>query len=167
MQLQNNAEVMTPEAQGQAVCCTAPFLYYDTGAPVYSFLDKIHSLVGKAQHRFWLFRLSVREISHEFCNFVRRSRTLLTTKRHHYTGSFGPDLGPAFGTDSSGHPVRCTRTLGRTQDIQNVLQNSLGATQIDAEKFLAGWDMGVEWAASHEHSCTRGSCNRHSAMLPR
>jgi hypothetical protein len=160
MQLQNHAEVMTPEAQGQAVCCTAPFLYYDTDVHAYSFRDKIHALIGHVRQRVRLFRLSAREISREFGNFVRHSRTLLTTKRHYYTGSFGPDFGPAFGTNSSGHPVRCTRTLGRTQDIQNVFQNSPGATQIDAEKFLAGWDMGAEWAASHEHYCTRGSCNR-------
>lgn len=160
MELQNSAEVMTPEAQRRAVYRTAPFLYYDTDAHAYSFLDKIRLLVGKVRRQFSLFRLSVREISHEFCNFVRRSRTLLTTKRHYYSGVFGPDLGPAFGADSNGHPVRCTRTLNRIQDIQTFLQNNPGATQTDAETLLVGWDMGAEWAASHEHCCTHGSCKR-------
>src|SRR5713226_2844411 len=113
MESQNSAEVMIPEAHGQAVCCTPPFLYYDTDVHAYNFLDKIRSLTGNLRHQFSLFRLSAREIAHEFHNFVRRSGTLLTTKRHYYTGSFGPDLGPAFGTDSNGHPVRCTQTLGR------------------------------------------------------
>jgi hypothetical protein len=161
MHLQNNAEIMTPEVQGQAVCCTAPSPYYDTDVHAYSFLGKIHSLVGKVRRQFSLFRLSVREIAHEFRNFVRRSGTLLTTKQQYYTGSFGPDLGPAFGTDSNGHLVRCTRTLGRIQDIQTFLQSTSGATQIDGETFLVGWDRGAEWAASQQHSCTQGSCSRY------
>jgi len=162
MQLQSRAEIMTPEVHERAVCHTVPFLYYDTDGHSYNFLDNVRSLVGKVRRQFWLLQLSAREISHEFRNFVRRSRTVLTTKRHYYTGSFGPDLGPAAGLLANGHPVSCTRTLGRIQDSQTFFRSNPGATATDAETLLVGWDMGAEWAGSHEHHCTRGSCKRYT-----
>ncbi len=163
MQLQNSTEVMTPEVQTPDVSCMAPALYYDKDVRqlAYSFLHRIHSLIGRLRHAVRLFQLSAREIRREFCKFARRTRTLLTTKRHHYTGSFGPDLGPAAGTESNGHPVSCTRTLGRIQDIQTFFRSNPGATATDTETLLVGWDMGAEWAASHGHSCTPGSCKRY------
>ena len=131
-----------------------------------TFQRNLREIAFRAGHRWSLLRVSRREIQREFRSFVRRSRTPLTTTRHYYTGSLGPDHDPAFWRESRGDTVRCIRTLGRILDIQRLPQNILGATQMDAETFSVGWDMGAEWPASHEHFCTPGSCSRYSATVP-
>jgi hypothetical protein len=142
------------------------YLWPSTDGRSYTLLRRLRQAFFDAPHRLFLLRVSLREIGREFCSFVRRTRTLLTTTRHYYTGIFGPDLGPSGGLGENERPVSCTRTLGRIQDTQSLLQSTPEATQTDADWFLVGWDKGAEWAASHPHFCSPGSCSRYVVLAP-
>jgi hypothetical protein len=115
---------MTLEIQRIDLSNKAQSLFWSTDAFSYSALGRIRSKVEKARRGIFLLWLSIREISREFCKFCRRTQNLLASTRHYYTGSFGSDLGPAFGAEANGHPVRCTRTLGRIQGIQKLSRSN-------------------------------------------
>jgi hypothetical protein len=157
---------MTPQIQKTESPCTGLYLYPCSDGRFCIFLRRLRQVVFDARHRLLLLRVSLREIRREFYNCIRRNRMLLTTKRHYYTGIFGPDLGPSGGLGANGHPVSCTRTLGRIQDTQSLLQSTPEATQTDADWFLVGWDKGAEWGAIHRHNCIPGSCKRHVVLAP-
>lgn len=159
-------EPKNPETQETGQLHKVQHLCPNTDGLLRTFLSKLQRAFFDARHRLFLLRVSWREIGLEFCNFVRRTRMLLTTTRHYYTGIFGPDLGPSGGLGANGHPVSCTRTLGRIQDTLHLLQSTPEATQTDADWFLVGWDKGAEWAASHQHFCSPGSCNRYVVLAP-
>jgi hypothetical protein len=156
----------TPEIQETRSPRTGLCLCPSTDGRFCIFLRKFRQAFFGARHRLFLLRVSLREIGREFYSFAQRTRMLLTTTRHYYTGVFGPDLGPSGGLGTNGHPVSCTRTLGRIQDTQSLLQNTPEATQTDADWFLVGWDKGAEWTASHPHFCSPGSCNRYVVLAP-
>jgi hypothetical protein len=62
------------------------------------------------------------------------------------------DLGPEWVEHPSGHLVRCTPTLGRSEDIQTFSSICRWATPIDHAVFLEGWDAGARWAADNLYS---------------
>jgi hypothetical protein len=159
--------VTTPETQGTESPNTAQFFYPRNDGPFCTFRRRLREAVCHVRHRLSLLHVSWQEIRREFCNFLRRTQTLLTTKRHYYTGSFGPDLGSSGGLDASGHPVSCTRTLGRIRDTQSFVQSKPEATSTEVDLFLVGWDRGAEWGASHEHLCIPGSCSRYAELACR
>jgi hypothetical protein len=63
------------------------------------------------------------------------------------------DLGPQFGEDSNGRLIACSRTRGRSADIQS-FQNTGYRSPADLEIYLAGWNAGAIWADCNPHSCT-------------
>lgn len=156
----------TPQTRKAGLSDTGPLLYASKDGPFDICLRRIRRTVLRARRRFYLLRWSSQEVLREFRNFVRHSRMLLTTTRHWYTGSLGPDLGPAAGLETNGHPVSCTRTLGRIEDIQSFFESNPEATQKDADWLLVGWDMGAEWASRHPHECNPGSCKRYVVLAP-
>lgn len=157
---------MTSEARKTGSLCTGLYLYPRKDDRFCIFRRKLRRAVFDLRHRVFLLRVSLREIRREFCNFCRRSRILLATKRHYYTGWISVDLGPAGGMGANGHPISCTRTLGRIQDTQHFLQSNLEATPVDTDWFLVGWDKGVEWGACHPHLCISDSCKRYVVLAP-
>jgi hypothetical protein len=58
-----------------------------------------------------------------------------------------PSMGPAFQRNKHQGLVRCSRTLARTADTQELYANLPGATLWDVQVFLDGWTAGERWAS--------------------
>ena len=62
------------------------------------------------RHQYWW----VYELLLELCNYLDRTRTLIS---HRATPMI--HTGHLYGVDHQGQTIQCSRTLGRTQDIQD------------------------------------------------
>jgi hypothetical protein len=100
--------------------------------------------------RHW-FRLALYKsiFVSEVCNLVPRIRHRVSKN----LDCGGVDLGTVYQTRSNGLLEADTRTQGRIYSTQNMLSNHAGATVVEVEMFLAGWDEGERWALGN-------SCNR-------
>jgi hypothetical protein len=101
------------------------------------------------------------ELAREWSTCLSRTRTLLSQRRVVFL-----DMGPCYGVHSlDGYLVKCSRTLGRKMDMQIFHDLHPQATADYLKAFLAGWNMGSEWAYGNPHLCKADSEGRHCPSL--
>jgi hypothetical protein len=96
------------------------------------------------RHQYWW----VYELLLELCNYLDRTRTLIS---HRATPMI--HTGHLYGVDHQGQTIQCSRTLGRTQDIQDWRYLRPRATRLDCQVFLEGWNAGSRYTEHTQHSC--------------
>ena len=84
----------------------------------------------------------------ELCNYLDRTRTLISHRARPLI-----DTGHLWGMDRHGEVIPCSRTLGRTRDIQDWRSRRPRATSLDCQVFLEGWNAGSRYTESTQHSC--------------
>lgn len=100
------------------------------------------------RHFVWLaFRHANTLAYSEFCNFLLRTKILLTADKR----TLGIDMGPWWEVRGDGTLQRSMRTHARIQDIKAAFENRQWGTILDRQLFLEGWDAGVRFARRNSY----------------
>lgn len=102
----------------------------------------LRSAVCSVRRRLRMWRAFLGSLASEFYSLYRRIQRLHKTKPY----LIGVQLGPSAVVLPDQSVVSCEATFARIRDTQCMHTSYPGATSLDTEIFLEGWERGARWA---------------------